>query len=306
MKLVSPAVSRSLGRQGLRLQKNSPALLFGAGVVGMVGSTVMACRATLKLEEIMAEGEGNLKIAKTLAHPEYSEKDRDRDVTLIYVQTAAKVIRLYGPSIVLGAASIACLAQSQNILNKRNAALGAAYAAMERGFAEYRQRVVDRYGVEEDRNFRYGSKEVKVIDEETGKAVMRTRVGDDTPSIYARFFDPLCPNWSKEPEYNLIFLRCQQNYANDMLRARGHLFLNEVYEMLGIPHSKAGAVVGWVLTDGWSDNYVDFGVFTNVGSEYTTHDFVNGRESSILLDFNVDGVIWDKIDEPSETIKWQS
>ena len=90
----------------------------------------------------------------------------------------------------------------------------------------------------------------------------------------------------------MLFLRTQQNYANDLLKARGHLFLNEVYSMLGIPHTSAGAIVWWTIGAG-GDNYVDFGIFTR--DSQVVREFVNGYERSILLDFNVDGVIWDMI-----------
>ena len=196
----------------------------------------------------------------------------------------------------MGGLSIYALTNSHNILTKRNVALTAAYGALEKGFNEYRARVVDKYGEDEDRNLRYGTQEVEIVDPETKKKKTVTRVGPDDPSIYARFFDPFSTSWNKEPEYNLFFLKCQQNYANDLLRSRGHVFLNEVYDMLGIPRSKAGAVVGWVLSEnGETDNFVNFGVFD--GRTDVARDFVNGLEGAILLDFNVDGVIYDKLEE---------
>ena len=114
-------------------------------------------------------------------------------------------------------------------------------------------------------------------------------------SDYARFFDVGNPNWEKDSEYNLMFLKRQQAYANDKLKANGYLFLNEVYDMLGIPKSKAGQVVGWIYDpeNGSGDNYVDFGIY-NVNRE-AARDFVNGYERTILLDFNVDGNIWEKM-----------
>lgn len=305
MKLVPVAMSRKLAHSTLLLQKNSPGILFGAGIVGMVGSTVLACRATLKLETVMDEAKSKLDIAKTLQHDDYSENDRQRDISLIYFQTSVKVAKLYGPAIVVGGASIAALTSSHNILNKRNAALTAAYTALEKGFNEYRARVIEKYGEEQDRDFRYGAHQVE-IEDESGKKKKVTRVLPGDPSIYARFFDYNSSSWSKEPEYNLIFLKCQQNYANDLLRSRGHVFLNEVYDMLGIPRSRAGAVVGWLLTpDGQTDNYVSFGVFE--GNTDVARDFVNGFEGAILLDFNVDGLIWDKIDmsKEGESLSWQ-
>ena len=296
MSLVPAAVGKLVARNALHVQKASPEILLVAGIAGLVGSTVLACRATLKVEEIMDDTKSKLDMAKGLEHPEYSEDDRKKDITLIYFQTGVKFAKVYGPSIVLGALSIAALTKSNRILNSRNVALGAAYSALEKGFNEYRARVVDKYGEDEDRNLRYGTRTVEIVDEKTGKKKKHIRVGEGTPSIYARFFDSYSVNWNKEPEYNLIFLNCQQNYANDVLRARGHLFLNEVYEMLGIPHSKAGAVVGWMISgDGETDNYVDFGHFD--GTTETMRDFVNGLEGAILLDFNVDGVIYNKLED---------
>lgn len=304
MKFVPEVMSRAVASKGLLLQKTSPHLLFGAGVVGVVGSTVLACRATLKMSDVLEEAQGNLHTAKELDHPDYSEKDRKRDISLIYFQSGVQVFKLYLPAIVVGGVSIAALTQSHRILSSRNAALTAAYTALDKGFSQYRARVVDKYGEEEDRNLRYGTREEQITDPETGKKQTVTRVATDCePSVYARFFDPYSTSWSKEPEYNLIFLRCQQNYANDLLRARGHVFLNEVYDMLGIARSKAGAVVGWVLSkNGETDNYINFGIFDG---DDRARDFVNGREGAILLDFNVDGVIYDKIDSVGEEVSWQ-
>ena len=304
MKFVPEVMSRAVASKGLLLQKTSPHLLFGAGVVGVVGSTVLACRATLKMSDVLEEAQGNLHTAKELDHPDYSEKDRKRDISLIYFQSGVQVFKLYLPAIVVGGVSIAALTQSHRILSSRNAALTAAYTALDKGFNQYRARVVDKYGEEEDRNLRYGTREEQITDPETGKKQTVTRVATDCePSVYARFFDPYSTSWSKEPEYNLIFLRCQQNYANELLRARGHVFLNEVYDMLGIARSKAGAVVGWVLSkNGETDNYINFGIFDG---DDRARDFVNGREGAILLDFNVDGVIYDKIDSVGEEVSWQ-
>lgn len=303
MKFVSEAVSRTIARNALLAQKNSPKVLFGAGIVGMVGSTVLACRATLKMDEVLEEAKGKMDTARTLQHENYSDLDRSRDITLIRLQTGTKIVKLYAPAIILGGVSIAALTRSHNILNRRNAALTAAYAALEKGFDEYRARVIEKYGEDQDRDFRYGTQQVEVTDEKGKKKIVK-RVSTDEPSIYARFFDYGSSSWSKEPEYNLMFLHCQQNYANDLLRSRGHVFLNEVYDMCGIPRSKAGAVVGWVLSkNGETDNFVNFGVFD--GKTQVARDFVNGNEGAILLDFNVDGIIYDKIDGHSEDLSWQ-
>ena len=213
-----------------------------------------------------------------------------------YSRAVVDVTKLYAPVVLVGAASIIALTGSHKILTSRNAALTAAYAALDKGFREYRHRVVKEFGPEVDQRLRYDTEEravTQVTPDGSKKEVKVLRAGPDNISIYARFFDDLCSSWSRTPEFNHLFLRCQQNYANDLLRSRGHIFLNEVYDMVGIERSKAGAVVGWVISKDGGDNYVDFGIFD--GNNPRARDFVNGREGSILLDFNVDGVIYDKI-----------
>lgn len=299
---IPTTISRTVARQVLLAQKNSPTLLFGAGIGGTIGSTVLACRATLKLHEVIDEIEQDTGIAKVLEHEDYSETDRKKDLTIIYVRGIGKIGKLYAPSIVLSAVSIGALTKSHNILNERNVALTAAYAAVDKAFAQYRERVVDKYGEDQDREFRFESEKAEIIDSEGNRAtvVRASPMGEN--SMYARFFDEYSSSWSKEPEYNLLFLVSQQNWCNDLLRSRGHIFLNEVYDALGLTRSKAGSVVGWTISHD-HDNFIDFGVFDHTGG---ARDFVNGREGSILLDFNVDGVIYDKITDHGERIAWQS
>lgn len=307
MTFLSEVIKRGVARKALVVQKNSPQVLFAGGVVGMISGTVLACRATLKLQEVLDDVQRDKLIAQSvhdLHEDQYSEKDRQKDTAIIYMRSVVKIGQLYGPSVIIGVASIAALTKSHNILNERNAALTAAYAALDKGFREYRQRVVDKYGEEEDRELRYDTLYEVEQNEKTGKKKTTKRVGPDAASIYARFFDEYSINWSKEPEYNALFLRCQQNYLNDLLNARGHVFLNEVYDTLDIAHSQAGAVVGWINDSEEGDRYIDFGIFVDDASE-KVRDFVNGREGSILLDFNVDGVIFDKIDTPREAPSWQ-
>jgi len=299
MRYMPNAITRKVARQVLLGKKRSPAILFAVGLATAVTSTVLACRATLKVEDLIEKTDSDIKNVKEMKADDdtiYPEKEYQRDTAYIYTRAAGSFVKLYGPSVAVGMISVACLTGSHKILTGRNAALTAAYAALEQGFNEYRRRVVDEYGSDKDRDFRYGS-EIREFVEETKqgpKVVEAKRVGPSGASVYARFFDEYSSSWSRRPEYNLLFLRCQQNYANDMLRARGHVFLNEVYDMLGVDRSQAGSVVGWVITkDGSGDNFIDFGVFD--GDNPRARDFVNGREGSILLDFNVDGVIYDKI-----------
>ena len=288
------------------VKKHSPEILIVAGIAGVVTSAVMACKATMKVNEVLAETKENInKVHDVMAdqgisEKEYSKEDSARDLAIIYGKAGVKLAKLYGPAIALGGLSLTAIVCSNNILRKRNVALAAAYTAIDTSYKQYRSRVIEKFGENVDREMKYGIKAVqieeKTVDENGKKKTVKKTVEVVNPydySDYARFFDVGTPNWEKDSEYNLMFLKRQQAYANDKLKANGYLFLNEVYDMLGIPKSKAGQVVGWIYDpeNGSGDNYVDFGIY-NVNRE-AARDFVNGYERTILLDFNVDGNIWE-------------
>lgn len=309
-------VTRTANRFGMKIKKHSPEILLVTGIVGTVTSAVMACKATTKIDFILEDtkdkvdiihaGVENGEVMGKLDDGEiglvpYSEQDGKKDLAVVYAQAGIQFAKLYGPSVILGAASIGCILASHNIIRKRNVALAAAYATIDSSFKEYRNRVVSRFGKELDRELKYNIKaqeiEKTISNEDGSETTVTETVNTVEPNLnsdYARFFDECSPYWEKDAEYNLMFLKRQQDYANELLKAKGYLFLNEVYEMLGIQKTRAGQIVGWTYdpynnVDG--DNYIDFGI-------YDVHDkqkrlFVNGHERSILLDFNVDGNIWE-------------
>jgi len=294
LKAIKNVVTSKVGRQLLTVQKHSPAILFGAGVVGVVTTVVLASRATLKLDDILAEAQEDLEKVRTLEHADYSEEDRTRDKVIVYVRTGVKIVRIYGPAVVVGVASIAALTGAHVVLSRRNVAITAAYAALDKGFREYRQRVKDELGPDKDAQFRYGLTAREIVEETDEGTKVSTVI--DVPggvSIYAKVFDKTNRNWSNAHMHNQFFIQCQQNYANDLLRSRGHVFLNEVYDSLGMDRTKEGAVVGWLASDCEGDGYIDFGVFE--GDRHSGMRFARGEENSIWLDFNVDGIIYDKI-----------
>lgn len=298
------AVSRGFHRIGFQLKKHSPEIMVVAGVAGVVTSAVMACKATTKLEKILEEPKKDIEaIHHGFDHPEtlteeYTEEDRNKDLAIVYAQAGIKVVKLYGPSVLLGAVSITSILAGHNILRKRNVALAAAYTAVDKGFKEYRGRVIERFGKELDKELRYNIKakqiEEVVVDENGDEHIETSDVTVsemDGYSQYSRFYDDGCTGWTKDPEKNLTFLRLQQRWANDKLKAQGYLFLNDVYEMLGIQKSRAGQVVGWIYdkNNPVGDNKVDFGIYDI--HKPANRKFVNGYERVILLDFNVDGPI---------------
>lgn len=285
--------TRLFGRAMLLGQKHAPVTLTVVGIAGFIGTVVLASRATLEAKPIVVDAKADAFV--TNRHREaglIDDREHAKELTRIYGRAALRLGKVYGPAVALGVGSTVSVASAHGMMQKRNTALTAAYVGMERAYKEYRKRVVDKYGEDEERELRQGEVvEREVVDAKTGETKKVWRSAADDFSPYARFFDELCPNWSRNPEYNLLFLRGQQAYLNDLLRTRGHVFLNEVYDALGMEHTKAGALVGW-LRNGDGDGYISFGIYDPTPKH---KEFINGREPSILLDFNVDGVIYDRI-----------
>lgn len=315
--VIMNKMSGIFNNASFKMKKHSPEILMAAGVVGVVVSAVMACKATLKVEMVMEDTKEKMdKIHEaeatgfTDAGEDYDKEDAKKDTVILYTQTCLKLAKIYAPAVTIGALSIASILASNNILRKRNVALAAAYATVDKSFKEYRNRVIEKFGQEVDRELKYNIKAEKItateVDEETGKEKKVKKntfvVKPSDISGYARFFEKytvdedgnsiLNPNWSPINEYNILFLRAREKYANDLLISKKRLFLNEVYEMLGLPRTKAGQVVGWVYDESnpVGDNFVDFGLYAD---NLSYSDYANGFDPAILLDFNVDGNIWE-------------
>ena len=300
-------MSRNLHKFGFKFKKHSPEILAVAGVVGIVASGIMACKASTKLSGVIEETKEQLDqvhdyVEKNGFSDKYTEEDSKKDTAIIYTQTAVKLVKLYGPAVILGTLSITAMLTSNKILRKRNIALAAAYTTVDRAFKDYRGRVIERFGEELDRELKYNlkSKEIEevVTDENGEETTVKKTVKAMNPndiSEYARFFDESCSSWNKSQFHNQMFLKQQQNYANDLLKAQGYLFLNDVYKMLGMDVAPYGQVVGWIYDEEnpVGDNFVDFGLYDL--NDEAKRLFINGQERVILLDFNVDGNILDLI-----------
>jgi hypothetical protein len=295
LQAIKNVVTSKLGRQLLTVQKHSPVIMFGAGIVGVVATAVLASRATLKLDDILDDHDKMIDKISNFQHQDYSDDNRKKDKVVQYVHTGMKMAKTYAPAVLVGAASIVCLTTSHVVLTKRNASLAAAYAVLDRGFKQYRERVVGELGAGKDMEFRYDMEDHTVVEETPEGPITKNikRPSKKNLSVYARIFDRDNKHWKSDPHYNQMFIACQQNWANELLRARGHVFLNEVYDMLGFQRSREGAVVGWILGNPEGDSFIDFGVFDD--DVYSGLLFVNGDEPSVLVDFNVDGVVWNKI-----------
>lgn len=302
-------MTRALNRGALCVKKHSPEILLVTGIVSGGIALVAACKATTKLESVLAEtknnveqvhecaaaGEIRVREGDEIRSVEYTEEDSKKDLTIIYAKGAWNLTKLYAPAIGFGAVSLVCILASHGIIHKRNVALASTVTAIGNEFEEYRGRVVERFGEGLDRELKYNikAKEVEetVINEDGTESVVKKNIEViEDPykglSEFARCYTDGCVGWTKDAEANLTFLRAQERWATDRLRSVGHLFLNEVYDMLGIPRSSAGAIMGWVYDPKNPDRKVDLGIY-NIHIP-ANRDFVNGWERSIWIDPNID------------------
>lgn len=293
-------MSRFMGRTSLKIEKNLPEITFALGIVGFVGTIAIAYKQATKTKMVLEDHERNMAdMREAMELEDFSLDEVKRDKLIFYSKTAVDLVKVSAPVVALGAFSITCFLVSRNVLNKRYLAAVSAYNGLSEVFKAYRKRVVDEYGEDLDRHFRYGTtyrgEEIEVVDEKGKKKkeiekISETNTKDIVPGDLSVVFDESNHgNFTNSRALNLAFLKAMQLKCTDILRTRGHLFLNEVYDFLGFEHTQAGAVVGWIMNE-TSDGYVDFGLY-----KPEARNFINGSENTVLLQFNHDGIIYDKI-----------
>lgn len=300
-------ITRKLGKVSLGLKKSSPEILIVIGTVSVIAGAVMACKATLKVEKVIDDAKEDIKnVNETLERGEtedglvYTQENKQRDMAILYAETGLRLAKLYAPAVLVGAAGIGCILGSHHILRKRNVALAAAYATVDKAYKEYRGRVLEQFGEEVDKQLRFGTKKQTVTETVTDENGEEKTVEKEVEVVdralsspYSKFFDETSRCWEKDANYNLMFLRRMQSMFNDKLKANGYVFLNDVYDALDIERTPEGQTVGWVFDPDNPDleNYIDFGIYDV--HRKSSRDFVNGLERVILLNFNVDGNILD-------------
>jgi hypothetical protein len=285
------SVTLKAGRSALLTKKHSPAILFGAGVIGFGATVVLACRATIKMDPLTEEAHKRVEAIK--ADETTTAKTQKKELTVVRTAMLVETLKLYGPAVLVGLGSVCALTGSHIVLTKRNVALTAGYATLEQFIDQYRKRVSESLGDEKEGELYRGIVETDIVEEtEDGPVVTKgkRRIGG---SPYSRLFDETNKNWQRERNYNVMFLSSQQVHADNLLKTRGYVFLNDVLKALGMPQCYEGQMVGWVKGSGKGDDFIDFGIYS---SEHMGEEFVSGYEKSVWLDFNVQGNILDKVD----------
>lgn len=300
-----------------KVKFRSPELLIGAGVAGLVVAAVVAVRRgvrwhTAAKAEIVHDLE---MIKKAEGSPQYTREDRVRD----YAQAIGKGVwsftQIYGPSVAVGVASVVSILAGTGILKGRLAAMTSAAATAQAALERYRSRVREKLGEDADYEFAYevSAKKAKIKHEDGTKESLVTyhlvpSSGEwMAASPYSRLWDENAMEWCANRDIQFLTLRSLENHFNQELNARGVVFLNDVYKALGLPMSKDAALVGWIkdyekpkmaklaseLGRVPGDGVISFGVFENESP--SARAYLAGDDNRVVLDFNVDGVIYDLI-----------
>lgn len=302
MKINTKTLRKSFKKAQLTVRKHSPEILMVAGVIGTVAGAVMACKETLELEDVLDEcKQEKMELEEQYAMcEEYSEDALKKDQVKLTIKQVAKIVKLYAPSVIMEATSIGVIFASNDIMRKRNASMAAAYATLNSMYKRYRQNVIESYGEEVDKDMRFGVKHEKVteIDEDGNKVKVDARIVDlDNTALaisdYSRFFQMGCKGFDESSgRYNILYLKGIQAMFNNKLIADGYVMLNDVYRELGFDTIPEGWSIGWVYDEAnpIGDNYIDFGLYE---ARNKNQRAVNDWEPVILMDFNVDGNLYE-------------
>lgn len=301
------SASRLANKIAFKAKKHSPEILIAVGTVSIITGTVQACKATLKMQDVLEITSDNLEkihgledgTLKVKEGESYSEEDARKDKTIVYTQAAVSAAKLYAPAIILIGGGLGCMFGSHIIMRRRYGAAMAAYSAVTTAFNEYKARVKERFGEQTQYELEHNVKaeEVETTDENGNKKKKTVYTSDKmVKHPYSVIFDETNPYWERESGYNLVFVKGVEDAANRKLRRKGYLFLNDVYDMLGVPNTYIGQFAGWIWdpADPTIDSRVDFGLYDDRNPQKVA--FLQGDEYSVVLDFNCDGNIINKIE----------
>ena len=289
---VIPTIGNLAAKIGFQITKHAPEILTYGGIATMGVGTGLAVKQSFRYMEKVTEPEmvHLYKIQETLDNSKtYTTNDARHDRALVYSRLLVRTITHYALPLGVFAAGAAMVVSGHNIVSKRLAQSIAAYGALNTAYENLKNRLVA--AAEDDFNQESYDHilETDVVRDEQG-VIDRGRSVSSSP--YTFVFDVSNPNYTGDQGQNDLFLSSTQNYLNDRLQARGHVFLNEVLEALGFEDTPEGALTGWVK-NGEGDGYISFGVSGHWNERYDHETDV--MTDDYILDFNVDGIIWDKI-----------
>lgn len=286
-----------------RISKHAPTILSITASAGVIATGYLAWKAGTRFEDVEGRDWDRrkecLRNADTIPDEDVPKIERKNRILFIL-----DTVRTIAPAAIVGAATITMIYFSNSISKKRLAAMGAAYATLQTAFDGYKRTMVEALGKESvDKilkpklpNVGKSAEEILSSDNKSDAANVSDAVVNSLKALspYARIIaEESSTCWDPNEDYTSQNLAAIQLWANRRLERKGHLFLNEVFDQLGLSRTREGAVVGW-LKNGEGDNYVSFGDFDASIYRVPSDDY-NRVDSNFIVDFNVDGVIWDRI-----------
>ncbi len=295
--IIPKRVTRLSSRSVLKLRKKSPTILVVAGTVGLIATAVAAAKAAPKAAVVVADHKTQRDligdIPKKGAVAKDVRKDAQVQVLNLYYNTGFELTKVYGPALVLGTLSAGSILYGHKILHGRHVASMAAYSGLAEQLAAYRGRVRQTLGEKAEKEIFNGAHGEYVEDpNHPGEYKLQPVYtdGDPTPNSTQVWFDDRNAYFKLDPEINMMHLNAVQMHMNQLLQVRGHLYLNEVKDALGMPRTAEGQVLGWVLGAGTGDDFVDFGHTSNTDPD--TIEFREKQRPDVRLNFNVDGQVY--------------
>lgn len=291
-------------KTGFIFKKHAPEICLGLGTAGVVAGTIVACKKTLEMPDILGETKEEVNcIHATFDDPQntpnrtdapyYSPESKRKDLTKTYIRCGLKVAKNYAVPFALEAGGLGLIFGGHKILKDRNTNLALVAAASDKALHELQKRVEEKYGKEAANDICFGAKEEQISVEETTKKGEKKEVKktiksyNDPLGLYTKLFCEGCRHWCSDPDLAISGLRTALDWANRRLDERGYLFWNEVLEYLEIPETPLGATMGWVKDpkDPFAC-YVDFGLGDLEREDI--QNFKNGWCDAMWLVFNVE------------------
>lgn len=296
--------------------KNAPTILFVTGIVGVIGGTVLACNATLKVPDIIKDRDDKIKELKEQpsdisdeTSTEIVNADIDKQVMAIHAKTAVKIGVQFAPAVIVDVISIVLMNKSRHMLVERYLAMSAAYAALQAEFSMYRKGVRERWGEEVDNELLFGVKKQTITHanedgtetEEEVEVFDISKYTQDTANAVL-IFDERSTQWENNYTYNKRYIDLCFYNANEKLNERGRerstrgkepmddiFLINEIADMMDVPRTVFGAINGWKY-DPNNPTKISYDIIPAgipVGDNQVVYDTNNPR--AIIIRLNIDG-----------------
>lgn len=245
---MKPKTSKltKLALRGIKyLGDHGPVILTGLGIAGVVGTTLLAVKGTIKACEIVEKEKAErLDAAKSQCSlPGYeSEGVDDKDVSpkpITKLEAIAMTWRYYVPAAVMGATTIACIVGSHKASVRKAAILSGLYQMSESQVEKLEGKMKEVIG----------DKQTGKVKEKITESILSDHPVNGAEIIETGSGNTLCYDvWSGRYFHSSIeAIRKAQNDFNHQLMLEFGLTLNELYGYMGLDSTGSGEEVGWTV-----------------------------------------------------------